>query len=77
MVQPVQCRCGVLCSKKNSCKTMKTNIFTSGKGASFLASTVWSEQSLALANGRASGCRRQAEGRAEYIVTLMRLSGSS
>lgn len=52
---------------------MKTNIFTSGRDATFLASGVRSEtddqnskgrcaELYREANRRASGCRRQAEG---------------
>lgn len=44
MVLRVQCRHVVLCSEKNSCERMKTNIFTSGIDATFLASRVQSEQ---------------------------------
>lgn len=73
MVQRVQCRHGMLCSEKNSCKRIKTNIFTSGMDATFLASRARPEQmtriqkvvvlsSIEKANRRASGCRRQAEG---------------
>lgn len=51
-----------------------------------MSSRVWPEQMTRIqkvvelnreASGRASGCCRQAEGWAEYIVTLMRLSDSS
>lgn len=51
MVQRVQCRHGALCSERNSCKTMKTNIFTSGMEASFLVSRVLSEQSWGSIEG--------------------------
>lgn len=45
MVQRVQCRHGRLQYDRNSCKRIKTNIFTSGRDATFfLASRVWSEQ---------------------------------
>lgn len=44
MVQRVQCRHGLLRFEKNSCKRIKTNIFTSGIDATFLASRVRSEQ---------------------------------
>lgn len=87
MVQWVQCRHGVLCSEKNSCRRMKTNIFTRGRRCHFscLPSAAWTDDQnwkgrcvevYREANRRASGCRRQAEGWLEYIVTLMRLSDS-
>lgn len=38
MVQRVQCGHGLLRSEKNSCKRIKTNIFTSGIDGTFLAS---------------------------------------
>lgn len=80
MVQRVQCRHGAVRSEKNSCETMATNIFTSGGEASFPASRECGLRRAELhkeADGRASGRQGQAEERAEYIVTLMRLSGSS
>lgn len=67
----VQCRHDMLRSERNSCKRIKTNIFSNGIAATFLASRVRSEQmtriqkvvvlsSIERANRRASGCRRQA-----------------
>lgn len=44
MVQWVQCRHGMLRSENNSCKRIKTNIFTSGIDSSFLASRMRAEQ---------------------------------
>lgn len=63
MVQRVRCRRGALCSERNSCKTMKANIFTSGGEASSLASRARGLRRAELhkeADGRASGRRGQA-----------------
>lgn len=77
MVRRVRRRHGAPCSEENSCKTMKTNIFTSGGEASFPERGPRRAELHKEADGRASGRRGRAEEWAEYIVTLMRLSGSS
>lgn len=68
------------------CKRMNANIFTSGGDATFLAEQMTADSKgccvrgavwIARTAGEHLGAVGTAEGRVEYIVTLMRLSDSS